>query len=396
MGQVVHLATLLGRNSAGVGAVAASIANEQGRLGTPVSIWSLDNEDSIRTAQADYGLQHVLLRNFKASGPIWLGWSLDMWHAVEAEAEEVQLVHQHGIWMAISACSNRFRMLTGRPVVITPHGSLEPFALARSKLKKSLAALAYETKNLHGASCLHALSPAEVESFRRYGLKNPIAMIPNGISDAWLASCGTRDVAVKGLCLPNDRRILLFLSRIHPIKGLPMLLKAMAALRSKLNDWLLVIAGPDANNYQSEIEDIVKQLRLEENVAIVGAVFGQQKRDLFAAADLFVLPSFSEGSPVVVLEALGAGVPVLTTQATPWEDLSKYDCGYWVPINEDAITSALNEAISMPPTRLEQMGCRGKELVAQEYTWSTVATKMQAVYDWVLMRGAPPYFVVTA
>jgi glycosyltransferase involved in cell wall biosynthesis len=396
MGRVIHLVTLLGRKSAGVGAVAASMANEQGRLGAPVSIWSLDTEDSIRTAQADYGLQHVTLRTFRASGPFWLGWSLDMWQALGAEAQEVQLLHQHGIWMAISACSNRFRASTGRPVIITPHGSLEPFALARSRFKKSLAAVTYETKNLHGASCLHALSPAEVESFRRYGLRNPIAMIPNGISDAWLASRGTRDAAIKDLGLPSDRRILLFLSRIHPIKGLPMLLNAMATLRAQLNDWLLVIAGPDPNNYQSEIENIVDQLRLKDRVAFVGPVFGQQKRDLFAASDLFILPSFSEGSPVVVLEALGAGVPVLTTQATPWEDLTKYDCGYWVPIDEDAITNALREAISMSPTRLEEMGCRGRDLVAQEYTWTTVATKMQAVYDWVLKQGDPPAFVVTA
>ncbi|MEZ4733815.1 MAG: glycosyltransferase [Caldilineaceae bacterium] len=394
MCRVVHVATWIGRYSGGVGPVVANLAREQSQIGVTATIWSLDDRNSFSQAMSDHDLQNVIVKRYNSAGPMRLGFSWGLCQAATNNSEQFDLLHQHGVWTAISVCTNFFRASTKKPVIIAPHGSLEPVALKRSSLKKMVSSLAYETKNLHNASCLHALSAKEVNDFRAYGLKNPIAVIPNGISKVWLTSKGSRTSALEKFRLSPNRRIMLFLSRVHPKKGLVLLIKAMAAIRSHLQDWLLVIAGSDESGHRAEIESLVQKLNLGNYVCFIGPVFGQDKRDIFAACDIFVLPTFSEGAPVVVLEALGAGVPVLTTHGTPWEDLQKQACGWWVPVNENSIANALVEAVNYSPDKLQLMGQRGHKLVSNKYTWESLALKTQSVYEWLLGNQSQPDCVI--
>ena len=278
--------------------------------------------------------------------------------------------------------------------MIAPHGSLDAWALRRSIWKKRLALIIYERKNLHYASCLHALSPREEEGFRTYGLRNPIAIIPNGIADDWLDSNGDAHAFRRRFGLSNETRLLFFLGRITPIKNLPMLVRAMSALKSDLASWRLIIAGVNEFGHQPEVEALVKQLGLGAYVKFIGPLYGQDKRDAFAAADLFVLPSHSEGAPVAILEALGAGIPVLTTQAAPWRELITRRCGWWTKISEPAIRQALHEAIYTPREELRRMGQRGKALIVEKYTLSKVAEQTISLYNWLLGKGERPTFVV--
>ena len=159
-------------------------------------------------------------------------------------------------------------------------------------------------------------------------MKNPIALIDNGVSSKSINDSGVAERFLEQYNLPKNRSILLFLSRITPKKGLPIALQAIHQMRDKLTNWIFVIAGTDEFNHQREIESLVKVLGLGAMIRLVGPLYDQNKLDAFAAADVFILPSYSEGAPMVILDSLAAGVPVLTTKATPWESLIKYQCGW--------------------------------------------------------------------
>jgi glycosyltransferase involved in cell wall biosynthesis len=163
---------------------------------------------------------------------------------------------------------------------------------------------------------------------------------------------------------------------------------------SAFDDWILVIAGTDEFGHKAEVCALVERLGLQEKVRIVGPLFGQTKRDAFAAADLFILPSYSEGAPVVVLDSLAAGVPVVTTKGAPWEDLVTFQCGWWTDISAGGLLEALREAVVAPRETLALMGQRGRQLVASRYGWTSLAQKTIDLYAWLLGRRDRPDFVV--
>jgi len=315
--------------------------------------------------------------------------------AASVENRDVTVVHQHGLWTGVSRVTNVLREVQKSSTVVAPQGSLHRWALRKSWWKKKIALAFYESRNLHESSCLQAAGENEIRDYRDFGLRNPIAVIPNGVSHDWLNSRGSGEAFRRQFGIAAGKRVLLFLSRVSPKKGLLMLLEALHNIGKDFADWQLVIAGGDEFGHQAELESFIRQKGLAEYVRIVGPLFDQAKRDAYAAADLFVLPSFSEGAPVVILEALAAEVPVLATKASPWQDLHTYGCGWWLDIGTAPLGDALKDAIRRSPENLKMMGQRGRELVASRYSWTTSAQMTIELYEWVLGRKQRPAFVVT-
>ena len=391
---IVNDRSLLG---GGVGAVVLDMSKEQSKLGHYVDIWSVASAGGQNYTDFKNSLEYsVNIKLFKTFAPQLLGYSPAMEKtAISEEGSKYQILHQHSIWLAISRATNSWRSKYVRPTVITPHGTLEEFVLKRSKWKKRLALIAYEMRNLKNTACLHATAAQEAVSFRRLGFKNPIAIIPNAISVDWHKSDGDMKTFRTRFSIPNERRILLFLSRVHPKKGLPLLLEAMAQISDRLDGWLLVIVGPDESGHQLELEQQIKKLGLSSSVKFVGPLHGTEKRDAFAAADIFVLPTHSENYGIVVAEALSACVPVITTRGAPWSDLQLYNCGWWVDVSVDAIRKALLEATQCQKEVLVTMGQRGKTLVLEKFTWPKVAEQSVQLYRWLLGHESQPNFVIT-
>jgi glycosyltransferase involved in cell wall biosynthesis len=244
-------------------------------------------------------------------------------------------------------------------------------------------------------SCLHACSQQEVAGYRDFGLSNPVAIIPNGIGISWLQSEGSGSAFRKEFEIPESKRILLYLSRITPIKGLPMLMDAIGSIRQQFSDWALVIAGADEFGHLQDVQKAVSDFGLQNTVIFTGMLKDQLKRDAFAAADVFVLPTLREAAPVVVLEALGTGVPVITTKGAPWQDLVTHNCGWWTDISADALAFALLEASQKSPAELNAMGERGRTMVSVHYSWEKAARMTIELYEWLLERRERPAFVVT-
>lgn len=392
---ILHNTQSVGRKSFGLGQVALNLAKAQTEMGFVSKIWCQDSKEDILWAVESIGISENQIKSYSSVNFARIPYSHAMMSAVKTNGDGFSIIHQHGIWSTCSLVSNSFRKRYRTPIVIAPHGTLQEWALKRSVWKKKLALLAYEKENLKNAACLHATAEAEITNFRDFGLRNPIALIPNGVSEHWLNTSGIAKRFLDHFNLPKDRRILFFLSRITPKKGLPMLLQAIHRVRRDFSDWMLIIAGTDEFDHKKEIESLVEELRLQDMVRLLGPLYDQIKLDAFAASDVFVLPSYSEGAPMAILDCLATGVPVITTKGTPWESLVTFQCGWWVDASVEGLVESLRCMMALSPVRLKDMGKRGKELIRSQYLWSVQAQKTIDLYAWLLGRKSKPDFVIS-
>ncbi len=289
---------------------------------------------------------------------------------------EHTILHDHGQWSAINRASAKLARNRGLPRVVSPRGMLSPWARRYKWWKKSLAWRLFAKRDLAEAVAIHATSELEATELRALGVKQPIAIIPNGVEPLAAVSPGS---------VP-DRPYVLFLSRIHEKKGIRELLRVWRELPNR--DWDLVLAGPDEQH-------IVANQKLPDRVRYVGAVEGEAKARLMQQASLFVLPTHSENFGVVVAESLLAGVPVITTHGAPWQSLQTENCGWWIPMSEPTLLETLTTAMQLPPAERHAMGQRGQQLAQREFGWPRIASEMAAVYEWILGGGNPPACVLT-
>lgn len=293
------------------------------------------------------------------------------------------LIDVQGLWTWASQVSlahwRRFR----RPYVVTPRGMLDPWARTNSRWKKQFFSTFVESSHLRNAHCLRATSELEAEHFRNMGLNNPIAVVPNAVAIPPLAKR-----------LPTIRRRLLFLSRIHPKKGIHVLLHAWSCLESTYSNWELSIAGIDENGHEASMKAEAQRLGLQR-VRFLGPYHGDAKQALYRSSDLFVLPTHAENFGLVVAEALAQEVPVITTTNSPWAGLRERGCGWWIPLEHDSLVTSLAQAMALPQPELRTMGKRGRLWVQDAFAPEQVSDKMRSVYLWCLNRASIPDFVHT-
>ena len=302
----------------------------------------------------------------------------------EAEAldrfGEPDILHDNGIWLRHNHRLTVFARKRGIPRVVSTRGMLEPWAINHKRLKKNLAWCLYQCRDLKQARCHITTGEAEAWNLRHLGLGVPIATVPNGIDVPEErprgAGSGT-ERSVRG-----RPRTALFLGRIYPIKGLPMLIEAWA--RARPDGWILRIAGPDEAGHQKQIEKAVTAAGLGHVVSFTGPLVYGMKKSAFFDAELFVLPTHSESFGIVVAEALAHGLPVLTTTGAPWSILRESGCGWWVDATVDGITEGLRRATILDPETLRSMGAKGRALVSRKFGWKRVADLMLSTYEAIL------------
>ena len=291
------------------------------------------------------------------------------------------LIHNHGLWQPANHWAASTARRYGVPLIVHPRGMLEPWALQHKGFKKRLGMALFQRRDLETAKVLVATSADEYRNFRRLGLSQPVAVIPNGID---LTAAG-------GLKVYRPRtageRTVLFLSRVHKVKGLTNLVQAWAQVQPA--GWRLQIAGPDEGGHLAEVLRAAQAVGVAGSIDYLGEVDGARKNKVYHNADLFVLPTFSENFGVVVAEALSHGLPVITTRGAPWADLETHGCGWWVDIGVEPLATALRQAMALNDDERRVMGERGRAYV-QRYNWADIARQMADVYRWVLGQGARP------
>lgn len=300
--------------------------------------------------------------------------------------QRADVTHVAGLWMYPSVASLRAAKRSGRPYIISPHGMLDPWALNNSARKKQLASRLFERRHLEGAACLQALCASEAIAIRAAGCAPPIFVLPNGIDLPDSSACGSAPVWAERV--PADRRVMLFLGRLHPKKGLRPLVEAWDAMRS--TNWQLVIAGWDQGGHLVELERLVQKLNLSDRITFCGPLHGPAKDAAYASAQAFILPSFSEGLPTTVLEAWAHGLPVLMTAACNLPE--GFASGAALEISSEPAQLAQSMLLfdRMSPSEQADMGHRGRILAEQQFNWNRIAREMVAVYRWVAGQGPQP------
>lgn len=327
---------------------------------------------------------HIEPHFIPALGPPKLGYSPNLPHAIESTSPDI--VHQHGLWQLFSRDINAWRRRTGSATIISPHGMLDSWALRNGGWKKRIAKEVYEWKNLSEASCLHALNENELNAIRAYGIRCPVAVIPNGID---LPDQPESGISVS---VTRSKKTLLFIGRIHPKKGLAELLRAFKRLKeiepSVAECWQIKIVGWDEGGHSSDLEVFAKQEGLEGSVIFAGPSYGDAKDAHFRDADAFILPSFSEGLPMAVLEAAAYRLPILMTESCNLAEFFALKAAY--KISSDPNTLARELCATLTSNDLNARADAAYALVKQKFTWKEIAQDFAGVYRWLVAGGATP------
>jgi glycosyltransferase involved in cell wall biosynthesis len=327
------------------------------------------------------------VRTFPVLGPRAFGFTPRLRDALAACGPD--LVHLHGIWMYPSLVARGWGRVTGRPVVITPRGMLDPWAMRNSRWRKRVAALFFEDANLREASCLHALSRSESDAIRGYGLTNPVCMVPNGVEiKAFVAESPPWTPVI-----PPGHKVLLYLGRLHPKKNLVNLVEAWAAVsregRQEIRGWDLVIIGWEQDGYERRIRETIAREGIP-TVHIFGPKFGRNRDAALDHADGFVIPSLGEGLPMTVLEAWAHGLPVLMTEGCNLPEGFEAGAALRIGAGVRGIAQGIQDLVSLSEGERRAMGRRGLELVQRQFTWESVGAQIRSVYQWLLSGGSPP------
>ncbi len=334
----------------------------------------------------DASLVSTRLLPFADRASHWTARSNGFFSALRERAGADTVIHDNGLWLPSNHAAVAAARVLQRPLLISPRGMLTPWARQYRGLKKQLAWWLYQRRDLRSAKVLHATSPAEADGFRRAGFRQAIAMVPNGVELF-------PEIQNSKFKIQNSKtRTVLFLARIHPVKGLANLIEAWAKIKPQC--WRVVVAGDDENGHRRELEEMIRQRQLTAQFEFTGPVQGEAKSELYRSADLFVLPSHTENFGIAIAEALAAGLPVITTRGTPWEELETRRCGWWVDIGAEPLADALQLAVQLSDAERQEMGLRGRKLIEDKYTWPAAAKKMAAVYGWMLGHEPRPDWVL--
>lgn len=361
----LHIVQSIASDFGGLGLAALRYAQALALAGANVSLYVVDRSKEEMAVDSAVGSVSLV----GGSGVGFVSRAVALKRYIDEHIFDV--IHIHGTWTPILAVASFLGNAENIPVIVSPHGCLEPWALQHRGWKKKFALALYQKRVFSKASMMVATARQELESIRRLDIGGAVALIPNGVD---MPSMVTHSQA--------GRRNFLFLSRIHPQKGLPDLVAAWALVRRP--GWRVVIAGPDEAGHLDEIRAQINALGLGSDFEFTGLVTGGRKEALFAEADVFVLPTYSENFGIAVAEALARGVPVITTTGAPWEDIETWRCGWWVQPGVEGVARALVAAMNTPREELIEMGKRGIQLVKEKYSWDRIGRDALEAYRWML------------
>ena len=296
--------------------------------------------------------------------------------------EEPQIIHQQGIWLFHSLYTSKYKKKKPNcKVVISPRGMLDPWIIKRSPIKKYIAKIWFENQNLRKAECIHALCVSEYNSIREYGLKNPVAIIPNGTTiPQWKRNYDLID--------KKKKKSILFLSRLHPKKGVKELIIAVKIIKETspqlLTNWIFKIGGWGEKAYIEELEQIVVNNQLSPYFQFIGSVYGKEKEQLLKESDAFILPTYSEGLPMAILEAWAYGLPVITTQYSNIPEGFKTHSIFEITTDPSNMATQLTIFLNMDNDHIAQYGKNGLELVKKHFSWDIISKQTEELYQWLL------------
>lgn len=317
-------------------------------------------------------IENLKVQSYDRSFPEMIGYS----HALldNAKLFAADIVHTHGIWMATSEYQNR--VSSSIPKVISPHGMMDPWIVSRGKVKKLVAKILYERKAWINCSVFHALNEVEADGIRALVPNANIVIIPNGIDVPELQA------------RPEKERKILFLGRFHEKKNLHGLVAAVNAIPQKVylkSPFKVTIAGWGDSGYEERVKTQIKD-GMSERFEWFGPAFGEDKAQLFREHDAFILPSYSEGLPVAVLEAWANGLTVMKSANCNLQDAFLSGAALDTGTSLGSIERAITDYISMPWSEARGIARRGHGLALSKYAWDAVLPRYCEMYEEVVRK----------
>jgi len=302
------------------------------------------------------------------------------------------ILHLHNLWTYPSLLTLEKSLRNEAAVIITINGMLDPWALGNSRYKKKIAAFLFEKLNLNRAKLVHVNSEREAEDCRRFGIKAPVAIIPNGVEPSLNANLSSNHRIDK--FRSNHKKRLLFLGRIHEKKGLIPLVEAWSQLPPNFREeWVLDIVGWDDRGFEAQLRNLTLQRGLEDSVVFHGPLYGDDKIQAYEDADAFILPSFSEGLPMAVLEAWSAALPtIISPQCNLSIGYARHASLPTAP-ETSSIVFALKRLMEMSPAARQILGENASQLVREKFSWDSVANNLMDCYRWCLGEIERPHVV---
>lgn len=365
---------------------------ELARRGEQMAIYTtnIDGDSDLDTPleQAVWD-QGVEIRYFPVQTPRSYTLSLPLARALKTAIPQYDLVHIYSLYLFPPTVAAYYCRRYNVPYLVEPHGTLDPYLFQRHRGRKWLYERVFEWRNLNQAAAIRFTTAEEQELTRPLNLRAPGVVIPIGIDSP--PDEGTIPVGTFHTAWPEtqDKKLLLFLSRLHFKKGLDILTKAFGLIARQRDDVHLVLAGPDDQGYGVQVRDWLAAEGVLAKCTFTGMLLGKEKWAAFRDAAVFVLPSYTENFGIAVVEAMAAGVPVvISDKVNIWREVTDAGAGVAVGCDAQELCDALLPLLANPETG-KVMGLRGRQLVEQQFSWDVIGDRMLQVYRQILEQRTP-------
>lgn len=292
------------------------------------------------------------------------------------------IVHTNTVFAPLISLTNLICSWQNIPYINTPHGMLEPWALSYKARKKKYYYQLLEKPLLQKARAIQTLASSEAQKIQKLGFSNTVT-IPNGIHAQEYQSLPDSEIFYQQFPDTRGKKLILFLGRIDPKKGLDLLAPAFSKAYQKFPDIHLIVAGPNSINFMPIAEKYFIDANCRDGVTFTGMLKGELKLAALAAATIYVAPSYSEGFSMSVLEGMASGLPCIITTGCNFPEAAKAHVAHVVDIKAESIADALINCLENPQ-QAKQMGNQARQFIFDNYTWDIVAQKMFGVYQQII------------
>lgn len=384
---ICHTISSLDNPTSGVGVVAPFLCRALAKSKLSVELISL----GVGRPQKEQGIEIFrCMEDFVVPRMLSkLGRSRQMREKISNSSAEI--FHTHGMWMMPNVYPADAAQRRGKPFLVSPHGMLGRDALKFSATAKRVFWEVWQKNAFSIASCFHATAASEFDDIREFGLKQPIAVIPNGIDLPCISEFA--ESIEQMFVHKNINPYVVSLGRIHPKKGLDRLISGFALIAHEYPALQLRIVGPDEGGHAADLRRQSVALGISDRVSIEPPAFGKDKTLLLRNAEVFALSTLHENFALTVAESLSVETPVISTKGAPWAGLEENNCGWWIDHGPEALAAALRQALAMPQASRRAMGARGREWMQRDFAWDGIGAKMADVYSWTLGRAERPPWV---
>ncbi|PWK26510.1 glycosyltransferase involved in cell wall biosynthesis [Arcicella aurantiaca] len=310
----------------------------------------------------------------------WAEFSPELYSWIKQHGNEYDIIHIHGVWHFAGVAPYLAGITTAK--CITTHGLLDRWTISKGYWKKYLFGLLFQKSILKKTELIQINNTDEQEDLKRFlGFQHSnVKIIPNGMNLSNFAKLPSKGLFREKFNLPTDKKIILFLSRINLKKGLDLLLPAFKTVANKREDCLLVMAGPD-DGYLTETQNFIAENNLQNRIKLVGMLTGDDKLAAFADADIFALPSHSEGFSIATLEALISGIPSLLSDRVGFgEAIKETNAAYVVELNTESIVAGLYKMLD-DELYCQKIAKNGVSLVKDRYDIELVARQLYTEFE---------------